>query len=245
MTKPIQLHVGYVGITREGKRVEITNSDLNDTKWPWSSNHGQWYNDKGLAANYYKNSPQELDIVGPWVDTPVEPPVRLHVGYVGITRERKRVEIKSSNVTGTYPWLATSLDTYTSSGHYYHCDYISPVDIVGPWVDTPVKPLVDYNDGQWHSWAGGECPVHPSSVVDCVWHDEPVNRAGTMGRIAGIDKDHSSVCWERVIKFRVTKEYVEPREFWIYNGITSDVKTEKPSGMYGYIHVREVMTNDT
>jgi hypothetical protein len=176
--------------------------------------------------------------------------VKLHVGYVGITREGKRVEIKSSNVTtGTYPWLATSLDTYTSSGDYYHSDP-ERRDIIGPWVETPVEPLVDYNDGQWHSWSGGACPVHPSSVVDCVWHDEPVNRAGTMGRIAGIDKDHSSVCWERVIKFRVTKEYVEPpkvpREFWLQsvgNGL-SDVKTEKPSDMYGYIHVREVLTDD-
>ena len=24
--------------------------------------------------------------------------------------------------------------------------------------------MVDYNDGNWHGWDGGECPVHPESV---------------------------------------------------------------------------------
>ena len=246
MTSPIQLHVGCVGITREGKRVEITNNDLRDTKWPWLSNHGQWYNDKGLAANYYKNSPQELDIVGPWVETPVEPPVRLHVGYVGITREGKRVEIKSVNVTSEYPWSATSLDTYTSSGHYYHGYHTSPVDIVGPWVDTPVKPLVDYNDGKWHSWSGGECPVHHLTFVRATFltsNGDPRTEAKNAHMFNW--KDLTSP----IVAFRVTKEYVEPpevpREFWVYKGPMSfDVKTEKPSDIYGYIHVREVITND-
>tara|TARA_R110000782_G_scaffold3228_2_gene11938 strand:- start:29717 stop:30256 length:540 start_codon:yes stop_codon:yes gene_type:complete len=179
MTKPIQLHVGYVGITREGKRVEITNNDLNDTKWPWLSNHGQWYNDKGLAANYYKNSPQELDIVG-------------------------------------------------------------------PWVDTPVKPLVDYNDGQWHSWSGGECPVHHLTFVRATFLTG-IGDPRTEAKKAHMFnwKDLTSP----IIAFKVTKEYVEPpkvpREFWVYKGPMSfDIKTEKPSDTYGYVHVREVMTND-
>ena len=26
-----------------------------------------------------------------------------------------------------------------------------------------------YNDGKWHGWNGGECPVHPKTVVDYLW----------------------------------------------------------------------------
>ena len=31
--------------------------------------------------------------------------------------------------------------------------------------------MTNYNDGKWHGWNGGECPVHPKSMVDAVWHD--------------------------------------------------------------------------
>jgi hypothetical protein len=178
-------------------------------------------------------------------------PIQLHVGYVGITREGKRVEIKSSNVTGTYPWLATSLDTYISSGHYYHGHHISPVDIVGPWVETPVEPLVDYNDGKWHRWAGGERPVHRSSVVHATFLVD-IGEPRTQSRAA-----HMFVwgdCASPIVAFRVTEEYVEPpkvpREYWVSNNdgfahdsldsVLSDMLTEK----HGYIHVREVLTDD-
>jgi hypothetical protein len=160
--------------------------------------------------------------------------VRLHVGYVGITREGKRVEIKSSNVTGTYPWLATSLDTYSSSGHYYHGHHISPADIVGPWVAP-----VDYNDGKWHRWAGGECPVHPSSVVHATYIE--------LGCIHDIESVTGGFIWDSVhapiIAFRVTKVHVEPpkvpREFWVRFGTAYNMPIESDA-----IHVREVLTDD-
>lgn len=28
--------------------------------------------------------------------------------------------------------------------------------------------MTDYNDGKWHGWNGGECPVHPDAVVEVV-----------------------------------------------------------------------------
>ena len=28
--------------------------------------------------------------------------------------------------------------------------------------------MTDYNDGKWHGWNGGECPVHPESELK-VW----------------------------------------------------------------------------
>jgi hypothetical protein len=172
-------------------------------------------------------------------------PIQLHVGYVGITREGKRVEIIGYLPDYTpYPW-ESDLEAYTSDGLYMN-NNTSHLDIIGPWVETPVEPPVDYNDGKWHRWAGGECPVHLESVVqakyiglDCI-HDIASVAAGFI--------------WDSVaapiVAFRVTKEYVEPpkvpRDFWLQsvgNGL-SDVKTEKPSDMYGYIHVREVLTDD-
>jgi hypothetical protein len=71
MTKPIQLHVGYVGITREGKRVEIIAND-GSNEYQWGSDEYDWYMTSG---NFWRNGKEdEEDIVGPWVDTPVEPP---------------------------------------------------------------------------------------------------------------------------------------------------------------------------
>ena len=31
--------------------------------------------------------------------------------------------------------------------------------------------MEDYNDGGWHLWNGGECPVHSKTVVEAVLHD--------------------------------------------------------------------------
>jgi hypothetical protein len=30
--------------------------------------------------------------------------------------------------------------------------------------------MTDYNDGEWHGWNGGECPVDPRAWVE-VWYD--------------------------------------------------------------------------
>lgn len=94
---------------------------------------------------------------------------------------------------------------------------------------------VNYNDGKWHGWNGGECPVHPKTVVDVT---DGTMTKGHMSRI---------VAWDRIIAFRVTKEYQEPREFWISNNdgfahdslesVLRDPMTEK----HGYTHVREVI----
>jgi hypothetical protein len=73
--------------------------------------------------------------------------------------------------------------------------------------------MIDYNDGKWHGWQGRECPVHPKSVVSCVWHIPSTGHVGTWnGIIAG------TPCWPTVIRFRVITPYVEPpkpREIWI------------------------------
>lgn len=68
----------------------------------------------------------------------------------------------------------------------------------------------DYNDGQIHGWNGGDCPVHPETVVE-VWF-----RAGACG-----EKQSHIYCWScsggnsDIIAFRVVKEYVEPKVIWV------------------------------
>lgn len=69
----------------------------------------------------------------------------------------------------------------------------------------------DWNDGQIHSWNGGDCPVHPDTVVK-YWTN------------SGEKYPHSAKClrWKHtdeglgdIIAFRVVKEYVEPKVIWV------------------------------
>lgn len=32
--------------------------------------------------------------------------------------------------------------------------------------------MTNYNDGKWHGWNGGKCPVHPESIVQVQFADE-------------------------------------------------------------------------
>lgn len=88
--------------------------------------------------------------------------------------------------------------------------------------------VTDYNDGNWHGWTGGECPVHPKSAVDVKFNDgEEYEGRGAGGWVwkGTLDK---------IIAFRVTKPYVEPREFWV---------NEYPSGFGGVYNSRAVANN--
>ena len=167
--------------------------------------------------------------------------IQLHVGYIGITREGKRVEIASSFLgCDDYPWQTTEGVWYTYTGKFdrdSHTD--EDQDIIGPWVETPVVPQANYNDGNWHRWDGAtaECPVHTESVVE-------VNYIDGEGHTTIDNRRASSLNWgsnyEPILAFRVTKEYVapvEPREFWIYQ---PRIEFNKPDDTTGYIHVKEV-----
>lgn len=101
--------------------------------------------------------------------------------------------------------------------------------------------MTDYNDGKWHGWNGGECPVHPRSLVDFVFDSG--------GEQAFYEHIADTVYWtygvasSEIIAFRVTKPYIEPpkpREFWVSecNGYAYD------DSFSGAIHVREVLPND-
>lgn len=101
--------------------------------------------------------------------------------------------------------------------------------------------MTDYNDGKWHRWNGGECPVHPKSVVGAVWHDDNLNQVGIRVDCAGGGAWHN-----QILKFRVIKEHREPREWWLVkNGSSSwafnsarEAKTAYPGCTP--IHVTEI-----
>ena len=180
--------------------------------------------------------------------------IQLHVGYIGITREGKRVEITGVDTyKSSWPWESYDGEWYTGSGAFWSITKVDQRDIVGPYegaqqpmlgVETPVVPQVNYNDGKWHRWDGAtaECPVHKDSTVEVTYMDQD---AGII-----IDSRYArNYCWNSghgpILAFRVTKEYVapvEPREFWImYSKIMQPrIESHKPLDTTGYIHVKEV-----
>ncbi len=75
--------------------------------------------------------------------------------------------------------------------------------------------MTDYNDGKWHGWNGGECPVHPQTIVDVVYFAN----AAFGNKITNAAMKANQVTWESqmapVIAFRVVKPYREPRVIWV------------------------------
>ena len=77
--------------------------------------------------------------------------------------------------------------------------------------------MIDYNDGNWHGWNGGDCPVHPESVVEVeLFSGGKAAKYNSAGLYSWV---HIwAYPYDNIVKFRVTKPYVEPpkpREFWI------------------------------
>lgn len=80
--------------------------------------------------------------------------------------------------------------------------------------------MTDYNDGKWHGWNGGKCPVHPKTEVDAVAMFRALGCEQfqySSVRTSG-DLDWSADTAYPIIAFRVTKEHREPREWWICAG---------------------------
>lgn len=76
--------------------------------------------------------------------------------------------------------------------------------------------MTDYNDGKWHGWNGGECPVHPESKVEVVLYGASPADWDFAGQYYW--KHNSAISTDSIVAFRVTKPYVEPRkpqEFWV------------------------------
>jgi hypothetical protein len=99
--------------------------------------------------------------------------------------------------------------------------------------------MTNYNDGNWHGWSGGDCPVHESSEVEALWIDPK-------GKFCKVENIAENIAWggshrqksdDPISAFRVTKEYRAPRELWVgvLSGLTSN--TYQP----GMVLFREVL----
>lgn len=94
--------------------------------------------------------------------------------------------------------------------------------------------MTDYNDGKWHGWNGGECPVDPYAKIEAVFLDEtaeqrPLDWFGPRAILAG---KIGRQCWvytpgyRRIIAFRVTKPAPpKPREWWLTNVVAHESET--------------------
>lgn len=105
--------------------------------------------------------------------------------------------------------------------------------------------MTNYNDGSWHGWNGGECPVHPRSVVEIVYQDDGAYRNN---EAIVSHCDWGKGCSSPIVAFRVIYEHKVPREFWLcgYTICTKKesadrVNMEKHDGLMEIIHVREVL----
>ena len=169
--------------------------------------------------------------------------IKLHIGYVGKTRAGDRVEIISEDGHDSrWPFVCNNDLTYTLEGSQSYWGEVKGVDIVGPWEEPVMTDEVNkYNDGKWHGWNGGDCPVHPKSEVKTCHLALGAPTINELSHSAG-DQD-----WENVVAFHVTKvweEPKEPREFWITGrGSFGEVWSECPEGRSGFIHVKEVLND--
>lgn len=78
--------------------------------------------------------------------------------------------------------------------------------------------MTNYNNGKWHGWNGeSEKPatIHDMSLFEYIWHDENTDKTGKSERHAGRNENGVGPAWGNILKFRVTKEHKEPREFWL------------------------------
>jgi hypothetical protein len=66
--------------------------------------------------------------------------------------------------------------------------------------------MTDYNDGKWHGWNGGKCPVHRDSLVEVVCRDDA--ETDYAQEFAWHHDGHT----DDIIAFRVVRAYREPRE---------------------------------
>ena len=66
-----------------------------------------------------------------------------------------------------------------------------------------------YEPNIWYGWNGGECPVHPETLVE-VMLQSGFNDSGV-----GSTEWDWGICKNPIIAFRVIKPYREPREVYL------------------------------
>jgi hypothetical protein len=72
--------------------------------------------------------------------------------------------------------------------------------------------MTDYNDGKWHGWNGGECPVHPKSKCEFIYPAQDMQNESPYWSV-GVAKPRT---WGSTFLFRVVKPAPpKPREWWL------------------------------
>lgn len=84
--------------------------------------------------------------------------------------------------------------------------------------------MTDYNDGKWHGWNGGECPVHRESAVEMMTLDGE----SETGDAGSLDWESTESAWS-IIAFRVVKQHREPREAWMVHQIATRLGHTEPT----------------
>ena len=125
----VDLHVGYVGITRDGDRVEIIKmkQPRNGADY-FIGDNGFLYTNDGSS---FLNASHGRSIIGPWIEPEA---VKIHVGYVGVTRGGVRTEIVQNRSMTPYRWVSDIGSTYRDNGSFLRHEE-SQHDIIGPWVE--------------------------------------------------------------------------------------------------------------
>lgn len=111
----------------------------------------------------------------------------------------------------------------------------------------------EYEVGKWYGWNGGECPVHPQTVVQVRLYDQNADTCDMVQPAADWNWSHTSL--SEIVAFRIVTPYVEPkpkRECWIVFGgdsIVAACKTENDAKNlvgrpYNWSVVRMVEANE-
>lgn len=69
----------------------------------------------------------------------------------------------------------------------------------------------DWNDGTIHGWNGGDCPVHPETVVELFFRGQIPSDECVAD---DLEWYHGKIASD-IIAFRVVKAYVEPKVIWV------------------------------
>ena len=147
--------------------------------------------------------------------------IKLHVGYIGKTRNGKRVEVTEHvPAKNGKDYFVLSNDACVWADGVLDRRQESCSDIIGPWDEPKPEEPTTCITGQWYGWNGGECPVHPKSEVE-VRLCNPAEEFGDMTDIADgwdwVFRGSSGI-----VSFRVVTPYVpiadatEPKlECWV------------------------------
>lgn len=110
--------------------------------------------------------------------------MKIKLGGVYQTRDGNRVVIVGKTWRSKYEWVGDNHLTYNKDGR----QGLASNDLIGPWPE-------------WIAWSGGECPVHPKTLVKVRYGDGPYQRDPA-----------SYVLWGTPLLYCVITEYVKPPE---------------------------------